>query len=50
MAALLHRARQYAEVLNYLPDETDIYKLPRQWVVNVAYTIVGDEFSEWIKS
>ena len=31
-----------------MPDERDIRKLPRQWIANVIYTLVGDPFREWV--
>jgi len=37
-------------VEEYFPDKRDIPKLPRQWVINVAYTIIGPEFQEWVDS
>lgn len=35
-------------VRQYLPDDRDISRLPRQWIVNVIYTIVGDDFRQWV--
>ena len=32
----------------YLPDEKDIHRLPRQWLVNLVYTLVGDSFGSWV--
>ncbi len=32
----------------YLPDERDIHKLPRQFVLNVVYSCVGGEFQQWV--
>ena len=34
--------------MNYLPDSKDIPRLPRQWLVNVMYTVVGKEFADWV--
>ena len=25
-------------------------KLPRQWIINVAWTIVGQPFGQWVKA
>ena len=34
----------------YLPEkDKEILKLPKQFLVNVIYTIVGDGFADWIK-
>ena len=35
-------------VKEYLPDERDIRRLPRQWVINLIYSLKGDEFREWV--
>jgi hypothetical protein len=35
-------------VLNYLPDTRDWHKLPRQWLVNIFYSVVGKPFSDWV--
>ena len=39
----------YPEVIDYLPDEKERFKLPKQWIVNITYTIAGDDFAEWVK-
>ena len=26
-----------------------MHKVPRQWLINVVYTIVGEPFHEWVK-
>ena len=31
-----------------MPDDRDISKLPRQWIINVIYSIVGDDLREWV--
>ena len=35
---------------DYLPEDRDMHKIPRQWLINVAYTIVGEPFSTWVKA
>ena len=32
----------------YLPEERDMNKLPRQWIINVIYSLCGDSFREWV--
>ena len=32
----------------YLCDPRDFKKLPRQWIINLIYTIVGQPFAEWV--
>ena len=35
--------------LKYLPkDQLDVDRLPRQYVINVLYTVCGEEFEHWI--
>ena len=26
-----------------------MYRLPRQWIINVAFSILGEEFHQWAK-
>ena len=37
-------------VCDYLPDEREIKKLPKQWVINLVYSLVGDDFKQWVRS
>ena len=32
----------------YLPDEPDLKKVPKQWIVNVCAVVVGEQFKEWV--
>ena len=41
---------QHADVLRYLPDPQDIDKLPRQFLLNVAFTLIQKPFVEWVHS
>ena len=41
---------KYPGVNKYFPIEKEMDKLPRQYIANVIYTIVGNQFSEWVKS
>ena len=36
-------------MMKRLPDPKDIPKLPKQYLVNVVYTIVGQTFNDWVK-
>ena len=33
----------------YYPEGKESDKLPKQWIANVAYSVLGDTFSEWVK-
>lgn len=46
---ILQQASAHEEVWPYFPEQKDIHKLPRQWVVNVMYTIVGRPFAQWVQ-
>ena len=39
----------YPEVHWYYPDNQKMRKLPKQWITNVAYAILGDTFFGWVK-
>ncbi len=41
-------ADQHQEVYQYLPDPVEIRKCPKQWIVDVIYTIVKDEFGQFV--
>ena len=46
---LMEFAMQYDDVMAALPlVETEIKKLPRQYIANIVYTIVGKPFEDWI--
>jgi hypothetical protein len=36
--------------LYYPKDPKDRKRLPKQWCINVAYSVVGDLFSDWVKA
>ena len=31
-----------------MPDQRDHRKLPRQWIINVIYSLVGEPFRAWV--
>ena len=46
---MLNWARKYPEVAQALPKETaEVENLHRGYVANVIYTIVGDNFKDWV--
>jgi hypothetical protein len=48
-ADMLNWARKYPEVAQALPKETaEVENLHRGYVANVIYTIVGDNFKDWV--
>ncbi len=46
---LLHAA-QSNDVMQALPaDQKEIHKLPREYIGNILYTILGDKFKKWVR-
>ena len=33
----------------YFPEGKELLKLPRDWIANVANTVVGKPFEKWVK-
>ena len=32
----------------HMPILKEFPKLPKQWIINVAYTLLGDQFADWV--
>jgi hypothetical protein len=47
---ILAKGNECDALVNYLPDERDIPKLPRQFVINVTHTVMGPPFKAWVDS
>ncbi len=43
------KADDWPAVWKYLPDERDMHRLPRQWIISVIYTVVGQPFAGWVE-
>jgi hypothetical protein len=43
-------AEAYPDVFNYLPDKRDMYRIPRQFLINILTTKIGDPFDKWVKT
>ena len=46
--AILDKGKEDERVARHLPDERDLARLPRSFIVNVTYTLMGDRFSAWV--
>ena len=33
---------------SYLPDDPDLVKVPKQWIVNVYAAVIGEPFKQWV--
>ena len=47
---ILEQAKQYPQVRKYLPEDRDMHKVPRQWLINITYTLTGEPFRTWVKN
>ena len=39
---------QQPNIEHYLPDDIDLPKVPKQWIVNVCAAVGGESFKEWV--
>ena len=39
----------HKHVYDYLPDLQELDKISREWICNVCYTVLQDEFADWVK-
>ena len=46
---ILETARKNPMINNYLPEDRDMHKVPRQWLINVTYTVLGTPFKAWVQ-
>jgi len=42
-------SKEKKEVMKFLPDERDIANVPRDYLINVINSVVGDEFRQWVE-
>ena len=35
-------------VCDFFPDDIDLPKVPKQWLVNICSVVLGDEFRAWV--
>ena len=41
----IDKAMQWPGLKDYLPDGPDLDRVNRKWLINVMYTIVGEQFN-----
>ena len=46
---IMEQAAHYPEVEAYLPDAKERSQLPRQWLINIIFTVGGAHFGVWAK-
>ena len=49
ISAILTEFGDCAELWPYFPDKKEVAKLPRQWIVNVLYSVIGEPFSDFVR-
>ena len=45
---IFQKIKEHPQVLDYLPDEQDWGRLPRQFICNIANTVIGKPFGQWV--
>ena len=48
MEKILAFATEQPRLEHFLPDDIDLPKVPKQWVVNVCAAVLGDAFKDWV--
>ena len=46
--AILDKGKENERVADYLPDDCNFARLPRSFIVNVTFTLMGDPFKIWV--
>ena len=39
----------FPDVFKFYPDNREMVKLPKEWIANVAYSVMGSQFSDWVQ-
>ena len=42
-------ASNHPKVFDFLPDEPDLPKIPKQWIVDICAAVIGVEFRDWVE-
>ena len=45
---LILQQMQRNNIMQFLPEAQDIPKLPRQFLLNVAFTLIQQPFADWV--
>ena len=46
---ILNFGKDNEEIAKYLPEQRDMDKIPRQFIIDITYTVMGDAFKKWAK-
>ena len=44
----LAKAKDYPVLKQFLPDDNDIHRLPRNFLINLMFTIIGKELKDFV--
>ena len=50
VSKLLDFAAAYSAVEEHLPEPRDIPLLPRQWILNVCFALIGSDFADFVRA
>jgi hypothetical protein len=45
---ILKNVMSIPEAVMYLPDLKELSKVPKAYICNITYSVVGDTFAEWV--
>ena len=45
---IFQKIKEHPQVLDYLPEVLDWGRLPRQFICNIANTVIGQPFAQWV--
>ena len=48
LADIFNEFLKHQAVIQFLPDDKELRKTPKQWIVNVGATVIGEPFRAWI--
>ena len=47
---MLYFFQSYPKLRPYLPEDKEIFKLPKKWIADIGHTIIGAPFAKWVKT
>ena len=42
--------QRYPKLRPYLPEDKEVWKLPKKWIADIGHTIIGAPFAKWVKT
>jgi hypothetical protein len=46
---IMEEASRVSEVMAHLPILKELEKVPKQWLCNVIYSVMGSNFAQWVQ-